>query len=358
MALPPSLHAADDALHELLRTVAFSPHLNPTNIDEARNVFFAGAPEPPFTYAPLPDVSGLLARLDAIRPPLDHPLGVEVARAVDEVRALTRALAERSGAAFHALNVRAGYYAEAAEPPAPALPLGGGESGSATWPADRMYDVLRAALDVRGLTDWRIERDPVMSARVLVDSAKRLLRLNPGAWFRELDLRTLVAHEIDVHALRARNGAAQPLHLFQDGLAGTLLTEEGLALCAELRVGGLGAGFLDRQQLFLDAVALAHEAGFRDVYTALLARVPPSVAWGLTLRVKRGLAQPGLPGVYAKDTVYARGFRAVHAWLAAGGDVARLYVGKVGLAHPVDAWVAEGWLTPAAAPPLWTDGVA
>lgn len=350
--LPADLLQADATLHGLLQAVSFSPHLNPVNIDEARRVFFAGAPMPPFLYAPADWADDALRQIDVIRPPLDHPLGVEVDCALGELRALVLALRDRTAEAFDHLNRVADYYPDDED----LLPLRADESmlgDPATLDADRMCDTLRAALDVRGLSDWTIVRDSVMAARVLVDGAKRLIRLNSAARFREIDLKTLVAHEIDVHATRARNGAGQALHLFQDGLSGSLLTEEGLALTAEARLGGIQEGFFARQQLFVDAVELARVAGFREVYDMVSSRGSPALGWGVALRVKRGLAQPGEPGVYAKDTVYARGFRRVNAWLEAGGDITQLYVGKVAMHHPVDAWIAAGWVVEKPVPGLW-----
>jgi hypothetical protein len=350
--LPNDLLSADAALHGLLEAVSFSPHLNPVNIDEARQAFFAGAHAPPFAYAPATWADDALRRIDAIRPPLDHPLGVEVDCALGELRALVLALRDRTAEAFDHLNRVSDYYPDDED----LLPLRADEAMGGDPPtldADRMMDVLRAALDVRGLDEWTIVRDPVMAARVLVDGAKHLIRLNPAARFREIDMRTLVAHEIDVHATRARNGRGQALHLFQDGLSGSLLTEEGLALAAEAKLGAIQEGFLARQQLFVDAVELSRVAGFREVYDMVSARGSPALGWGVTLRVKRGLAQPGEPGVYAKDTVYARGYRRIWAWLEAGGDISRLYVGKVAMHHPVEAWIEAGWVTKKPVPDLW-----
>lgn len=351
--LPAPLIAADLSLHRLLQTISFSPHLNPVNIDEARVAFLGGAAAPPFQYAPPPWADAALRTLDGIQPPLDHPLGQEIGRSTMELRNLVLALRDRTAEAFDRLNEVAGWYPVPDEPRLTLVETPTPEE-AATLDALRMEDVLRNALEARGLLDWTIERDSVMSARVLVDGSKRLIRINPRARFRYVDLRTLVAHEIDVHAMRARNGASQPLFLFQDGLPGSLLTEEGLAISAEMRVAGMPTGFLARQQLFLDAVTVGRVAGFRTVFEVIASGANPGVAWGVALRVKRGLARPEEPGVYAKDTVYARGFQLVHAWLAAGNDVSQLYVGKVGLQHPVDAWVREGWLHPVEAPRLWS----
>ena len=60
--------------------------------------------------------------------------------------------------------------------------------------------------------------------------------------------------------------------------------------------------------------------------------------------------------MYAKDTVYLRGYRRVKAWLADGGDLRLLYVGKVAVDHPVEEWLEAGWVHPQPVPALGTEG--
>ena len=194
-----------------------------------------------------------------------------------------------------------------------------------------------------------------MSARVLVDSAKRLLRVNSRARFRERDIEKLVVHEIEVHAVRASNGAAQPLHLFATGLPGALETEEGLALLAEERAGAVAPGSAWRQGLVVQAIEWARTMGFRELYEAICDAGGQGLAWGVSLRLKRGLADPGAPGVYAKDVVYYKGARRVRAWLEAGHPVEHLYVGKVSIDHPVEAWLEAGLLSLMPVPQVFRD---
>ena len=80
--------------------------------------------------------------------------------------------------------------------------------------ANVLIEHLESTLVQRGVQDWTVIRDHVMSARVLVDGAKRVLRVHPDAMFRERDIARLIAHEIDVHVLRSVNGQQQPLALF------------------------------------------------------------------------------------------------------------------------------------------------
>ncbi len=193
-----------------------------------------------------------------------------------------------------------------------------------------------------------------MAARVLVDSAKKLLRLHPDASFHPRDLRRLVVHEIDVHVIRGENGARQALRCFETGLPGSLLTEEGLAIVAEEVAGVSTPGVLSRQREVLKAVDHARRAGIDEVYKVLSYSVGAPTAWGIALRIKRGLADPDAPGVYAKDTVYLRGRIRVRAWLDAGGDIGDLYVGKVGLDDPIAEWREQGWVSERPVPALWS----
>ena len=349
--LPAPVLRADQAHHEILTRVAFSRHLNPVNANEARAAFLAGAHAPPFAYHPLDEADEILARLDEVEPPRDHPLGALVGRCLDETRLLVVALRDRTAAAFDELARASDWYprpedlALRFEDPPP-------DPERADLSSQALVDALRQALNARGLLDWHIEEDPVMSARVLVDGAKRLLRVHPHARFRRRDLVRLVVHEIDVHAVRAWNGARQPLRCFDTGLPGSLATEEGLALVAEEVAQASSPGVLARQQRVSAAILVAREAGFREVYRSLL-DAGSDLAWGVALRIKRGLGQPGAPGVYAKDSVYLRGRMDVRAWLDAGRSVGHLYVGKVGLEDPVGSWLAEGWVQPGEVPSLW-----
>lgn len=349
----PVLHA-DRVHHRILQRVPFSRHLNPINALAARRAFLARRTEgPPFSYLPLVEADDLLAELDAAEPPRDHPAGVLVGSCLDGTRAMIRALRDRTASAFDQLAQLGGWYPDAA-----LLGLRFDQDLFDAQPFDVRAQTLIAhledALRTRGMTDWVVERDRVMSARVLVDGAKRVLRVNPDARFRHRDLARLVVHEIDVHAWRTLNGQAQILRCFETGLPGSLATEEGLAMQAEQRTGLASPGVLDRQVEVVEAIERSRSAGFRAVYDSLLPRVGPGLAWGICLRVKRGLARPELPGVYAKDSVYLRGWKLVGDWLDDGGDVDRLYVGKVSIDDPVDQWLAQGWVQPRPVPTLWS----
>jgi len=350
--IPEPVLEADRTLHTIMKEVPFSRHLNPLNAAEARRQFQAGAEAPPFRYLPLRGADRLLRRLDVAEPSRDHPAGRIVGECFDATRLLIRALRDRSATAFHDLAMHGGWYPDAAT-----LRLSFPDERDDPHPVSvapsTVVRRLREALLERNLRSWRVEEDTVMAARVLVDGAKRMLRVNPNASFRARDLERLVVHEIDVHAMRSANGALQELRCFESGLPGSLGTEEGLAMVSEEVTGWASPGVLNRQVEVVRAIDRARTLGFRELHTQIADRLGQHLAWGICVRIKRGLARPGQPGVYAKDSVYLTGRMKVRAWLEAGGDIADLYVGKVAVDAPVAEWRRQGWVRPAPIPPTW-----
>ena len=356
--LPKQLLEADARLHALYARHAFSTFLNPLNAMAARAQFLADGEPPAFEYAVFDAADDALAELDAIGPGGDHPFAALIDEAVVETRAAVLALRDRTAERFDAWNRQARWYPESDElddaPVVPAaVPVPTEVSPLETFSADSMRHILRAALASRGWAGWTVTFDPVMSARILVDSPRRLMRLNPRARFRHADARGMVAHEIDVHVRRAWNGAKQPLNLFATGLPRNLATEEGLAVLAEEAVGAAMPQASHSQARMARAVGAARTAGFRRLYEDLRAQTGAAAAWTMAVRLKRGLADPEAPGVYAKDAVYFLGRKRVLRWLAAGGDPTWLYCGKVGIDDPAAQWVADGWLVPPGDVPEW-----
>lgn len=333
---------ADAALCALQRRVATSRYLNPTNEPELRAAFAARKPLRP-NYLPASWADEHLRALDRIRAPADHPLGAVLRRAVVETRLWTLALRDRTPAAFDAWGDAEGLRGAVDAPEPPAFPVRAVDSGRVG--AAELARHLGEALGRRGYRRWRVELDPVMTARVLVDAPSTVVRVNTRATCTPTELRALEAHEIDVHVARAEAGARQPLKLFAHGLPGCLATEEGLALHAEAEVAGLPEGVGTRLRLVALAAERARDLGFTDLVRELAPAAGTSAAFGMALRVKRGLAQPEAPGAYGKDRAYWLGLCRVSAYLRGGGRRERLMVGKVGLDTPVDDWVREGWIS-------------
>ena len=365
------MHALDNALFEAWRAVDPARLLNPLNVPEAQAAFFAGASAPPFRYAASTELLEWAERLGRLPVPRSHAFGGLLAEAVRSFVAMAEALRYRDAESFERWADLEGW--ETAPGPEPhsaqahgAQATPGREAHSAeTEPAPEpavsastMRRALEAALAERELAGWVVRADSVMSARILVESSRREIRVNPRAVFKASDVGRLIAHEIDVHVTRAANGAGQSLLLFELGLPGSLQTEEGLAVTAETLVGGPRPGSSHHQARVQGAIGRARVMGFRELWESLQPGYSAKAAFTVSLRLKRGLAVPGAPGVYAKDAVYGVGRQRVERWLDAGGRIEHLYIGKVGVHHPVGEWLEAGLVTPGPVPGMWPTGTS
>jgi uncharacterized protein (TIGR02421 family) len=156
--------------------------------------------------------------------------------------------------------------------------------------------------------------------RLLVDKD---LRLRPDR------VEPLIHHEIGTHLLTYFNGRCQPFRQLSTGLAGYEELQEGLAVLAEYLSGGLTPHRIRTLAARVMAVRFMTEGvPFPLAFSRLQNDygISPRLAFVTTLRAYRA-------GGLTKDVIYLRGFRGLHAHLAAGHDIEPLYVGKVGLHH-------------------------
>ena len=125
-------------------------------------------------------------------------------------------------------------------------------------------------------------------------------------------------------------------------------------MLAEEHNGVQSPGAMARQLEVIKAIHSARHMGFRGLFEQIRPNCGTALAWAIALRVKRGLAKPHQPGVYAKDSVYLVGYQRVKKWLQEGGDIRHLYVGDVGMEHPVQLWLKEGWVELRDTPSFWS----
>lgn len=193
--------------------------------------------------------------------------------------------------------------------------------------------VLSRALRAAGADGWTCAIRDDLVARMRVSHARRQVEISSACVYSRPEAVRLAIHEVGVHVLRGVHGAHQQNPLWALGMSpGYLLTEEGLAVWAETQAGVLDPVTLRKYAWRVLAVDAARTAGFQDVYRMLRTELPPTAAFDMTLRVKRGMTDPDMPGAYVKDKVYLEGLLAVSDHLAARpGDVALLMGGKVSL---------------------------
>jgi uncharacterized protein (TIGR02421 family) len=139
----------------------------------------------------------------------------------------------------------------------------------------------------------------------------------------------LIQHEIGTHILTYHNGKAQRLRHLYTGLAGYDALQEGLAVLAEYLVGGLSR---PRLRLLAGRVIAAREmiagASFVETFRELdrTHGFSQRTAFVISMRTFRG-------GGLTKDVVYLRGLQHILGYLAHGGRLRSLFVGKIGAQH-------------------------
>lgn len=166
----------------------------------------------------------------------------------------------------------------------------------------------------------------------------------------------LIQHEIGTHAVSRHNGRRQPLKVLAGGLADYDELQEGLAVLAEYLAGYLPAGRLRT----LAARVIAADMAVREepgpaIYACLVEEhaIPEETAFDTALRAKRG-------GGLTKDALYLKGLAELLAYLANGGGLDVLMLGKFALKHlhTVEQLLGEGLLEPPEILPAWLTGDA
>jgi len=179
---------------------------------------------------------------------------------------------------------------------------------------------------------WDIEqKNMVANAAVRTEARQLLVRKNSR--FSRNFLKRIIVHEIGTHIMRAENGWQQPYLFFSRGLPGYLMTEEGLAVYNEEVNSCLNNYVLKIYAGRVLAVNAALECSFYDTYHLLRRYFTKNTSWRLAVRAKRGLTDTSLAGAYTKDIAYLKGYLAVKNYIESGGDVYKLYYGKVGVEH-------------------------
>lgn len=176
----------------------------------------------------------------------------------------------------------------------------------------------------------------MMDAKIVVQNDVSSLMVSSGNLIVGADMsfpanrvEPLIQHEVGTHVLTYWNGRAQPFKLLATGLAGHDELQEGLAVFVEYLVGGLtGTRLRTLAARVLATSALLDGASFVDTYRLLNRdyELSDRMAFLVTMRVFRG-------GGLTKDAVYLRGLESVMNYLARGGRLDTLFIGKIATEH-------------------------
>ncbi|QJR79359.1 DUF1704 domain-containing protein [Alteromonas pelagimontana] len=154
----------------------------------------------------------------------------------------------------------------------------------------------------------------------------------------------LIAHEVGTHVVTRYNGRCQPIQLLEHGLAHYDPLQEGLGTLAEYL-----AGYLPPRRLrVIAARVIATELALKrqsvkEIFHELHDEyhLPAEDAFDVAVRACRG-------GGLTKDSVYLRGLRELLAYLADGGDIEFLFLGKFAMGQRmlIKELLNQGWLLP------------
>ena len=182
---------------------------------------------------------------------------------------------------------------------------------------------VQMMFDEIGLDDWEVK-----PSKKWISAARhtRKVTICKDRFFSELDIKRLAVHEVGVHAIRYTNGDHQPLKIFHFGFPESLSTEEGLAVYFEVATGNMNPMYFRNYAGRVLAIdCLRRNLDFRDCFSELQHYgFNDEDSWNLAVRVYRG-------GGFVKDHVYLQGYYMIDDFVKHGGDLRKLFVGKIGI---------------------------
>ena len=182
------------------------------------------------------------------------------------------------------------------------------------------------------LKDWKVKIKREMVPKASIEGSKKTLYIADRKYSLH-EINNLIAHEIEVHALRALNGYNQKSPIFAMGTSHYLRTEEGLAIMMEQLTGNYNPQRFKFFAARIIACDLAITKSFHYIFDKLVKRynISKHNAYIITKRVKRGTMDTSKPGGYIKDHVYFEGFHMIKKFMQDGGDIRPLFAGKINL---------------------------
>jgi uncharacterized protein (TIGR02421 family) len=197
--------------------------------------------------------------------------------------------------------------------------------------AEEALKKFEAILKKYSLHDWQVSIRQKLVSRVTVGGNK--VYIQADATFSEEDIASLIAHEIETHVLTSENGSHQQYEILRRGCAGYLDTQEGLAMYNERDVLSPHSEkrYNPPRNILGLRYSLTHSLAQTRTYLQVELGYSPEKALQQSISMKRGLSDTSEPGGFTKSVVYFRGLRAIKKFVDNGGDLKRLYIGKVAL---------------------------
>ncbi len=200
-----------------------------------------------------------------------------------------------------------------------------------TVDAVKIKKELEKEIKDNNIKNWNVVMHENIASKVTIKPMENTVYVKSDYKFFPAEVDRLKVHEISVHLFRAANGEFQEYEIFKRGFAGYLEAEEGLAVYFENM-----KGLCDSQQMKiyagrLKAVELALNNSFSSTYETLRKWFPEEIAYRLSARAKRGIADTSIAGALTKDIHYITGYRKVKKLLDSKNVIRELFTGKIGL---------------------------
>lgn len=182
------------------------------------------------------------------------------------------------------------------------------------------------------ITDWKIILSSRYDFSFQILPKSKLIKLGRNLTRVTANLEYSLAHEIDGHVIRAQNAAKQENKIYRNIFPFYIKTEEGLACYLGDYFSRSGEVARKHHAISYLAAYFAKTHSFSQTYKFLTDHgMTSGLAFQKTYRLKRGLNNTEMPGVFAREAIYYEGMLEVKNYLEAGGDIRKLYAGKVGL---------------------------
>ncbi len=189
--------------------------------------------------------------------------------------------------------------------------------------------------------DYNIKHSSKMSAIAMVLNSTKTLVINSNHTYSDNEMAILTNHEIGVHMVTTMNGVAHALNIFSHGFPNNEETQEGLAVFSEYMSGNLTLKRLKELAYRVLAVnGLAKGYSFSKTFRSLhnTYDLNREAAFYITLRAYRG-------GGFTKDYLYLTGLKKIYNYYKSGKDLSILLTGKVTLeyADKIEYLISNGY---------------
>ncbi|MFC1687144.1 tyrosine/phenylalanine carboxypeptidase domain-containing protein [Patescibacteria group bacterium] len=333
------LQNVDRKLTEISSSIHFLALVKPQNLERIKELFLKHpTSSPQFSYKPLDiDIHLLRRELKKMHKTFHHPLAELMLRKIDELEIRLNLIEARGTKKM--MNSSIQLYGDVAEnefTEAHNLVVKGNveKDTSEKISVPNVVKQLQDYLAQHNLSNWKVIIQEEATTDMQVNKRGTVF-VRKKAQITSNRLKSLIVHEIETHVFRHENGKRQPYRIFEQGTAGYLETEEGLAIFNQEQLGIP----LGEKKLWsaLNVIGIWHgkHMGFLDLFHHLLKTYPINrdTAWRVCVKVKRGLHDTDEHAAFTKDRVYFSGYKKVKSLYddQGLGGIRQLYIGKIGI---------------------------